>query len=73
MATAVFIDKNNKTVKISERKKTIVVKNISNATTSISEILPFRVRFNNIGITSYGSNDPAPIGIAIIGLNNYIL
>jgi hypothetical protein len=35
--------------------------------------MPFRVRFVNIGIGSYGPNNPAPIGIAVIGLNNYIL
>lgn len=39
----------------------------------INEILPFRVKFTNIGIQAYGPNNPAPIGIAIIGLNNYIL
>jgi hypothetical protein len=35
--------------------------------------LPFRVKFTNIGIEGYGPNNPAPIGIAIIGVNNYIL
>jgi hypothetical protein len=35
--------------------------------------MPFRVKFINVGVSSYGSNNPAPIGIAIIGLNNYIL
>jgi hypothetical protein len=39
------------------------------------EVLPFRVKFTNIGIlgTTYGPNNPAPIGIAVIGFNNYIL
>jgi hypothetical protein len=35
--------------------------------------LPFRIKLTNIGIEGYGPNNPAPIGIAIIGLNNYIL
>lgn len=35
--------------------------------------LPFRVKFTNIGVPSYGPNNPAGIGIAIIGYNNYIL
>jgi hypothetical protein len=35
--------------------------------------LPFRVRFVNIGIESYTPNNPAPIGIAVIGYSNYIL
>ena len=39
----------------------------------INEVLPFRVKFINIGIEGYGPNNPAPIGIAIIGVNNYIL
>jgi hypothetical protein len=38
-----------------------------------SEVLPFRVSFTTLGIESYGPNNPPPIGIAIIGNNNYIL
>lgn len=40
---------------------------------SITESLPFRVRFQSIGIPSYTKNNPAPIGIAVVGYNNYIL
>lgn len=49
--------------------------NISNEKpmAEIKEILPFRIKLTNIGIGSYGPSNPAPIGIAIIGLNNYIL
>lgn len=39
----------------------------------IEETIPFRVKFINIGIPSYGPGNVPPIGIAIIGLNNYIL
>ena len=35
--------------------------------------LPFRVKFTTIGIEGYGPGNPAPIGIAVIGINNYIL
>lgn len=35
--------------------------------------VPFRVKFTNIGIESYGRGNAAPIGIAIIGLNNYVM
>lgn len=42
-------------------------------TAKINQVLPFRVKFVNIGIEGYGPNNPAPIGIAIIGFNNYIL
>jgi hypothetical protein len=41
--------------------------------TNITEMLPFRIRFKTIGISGYYPNNAAPIGIAIIGLNNYIL
>lgn len=37
-----------------------------------NEILPFRVRFSGIGIPGVVGLVP-PIGIAIIGVNNYIL
>ncbi len=40
---------------------------------TIINTLPFRVRFTNIGIEGYSATNPAPIGIAIIGFNNYIL
>lgn len=39
----------------------------------VDENLPFRVKFINIGINLYNSSNPAPIGIAVIGLNNYVL
>lgn len=40
---------------------------------TIASVLPFRVKFVNIGINAYGPNNPAPIGIAIIGYSNYVL
>jgi hypothetical protein len=36
-------------------------------------ILPFRIAFTSVDIPGYGRENPAPIGIAIIGSNNYIL
>lgn len=39
----------------------------------LDEVLPFRVKFINIGIEGYGQFNVPPIGIAIIGVNNYIL
>ena len=38
----------------------------------INQILPFRVKFINVQVPSYMGGIP-PIGIAIIGVNNYIL
>jgi uncharacterized protein YhbP (UPF0306 family) len=55
--------KNYPIAKISEGRRTV----------KINEVLPFRIRFTNIMVPGYGPNNPAPIGIAVIGLNNYIL
>jgi len=37
------------------------------------DVIPFYIRLTNIGIEGYGPGNPAPIGIAIIGVSNYIL
>lgn len=42
-------------------------------TVKVNQVVPFRVKFTNIGIESYSPSNPAPIGIAVIGINNYIL
>ena len=39
----------------------------------INHTLPFRVKFINVGIRAYGRGNAAPIGIAVIGLNNYVM
>jgi len=44
----------------------------SKRTVKVSQKLPFYVRFENIQV-GYGPSNPAPIGIAVIGFNNYIL
>ena len=36
-------------------------------------VLPFRVAFRNIDFAGYSPSSPPPIGIAVIGVNNYIL
>jgi hypothetical protein len=51
---------------------------VSSAKTSQSNIVKisdskYRVKFINIGIEGAGSSGAAPIGIAVIGYNNYIL
>ena len=35
--------------------------------------IPFKIRVTNITVPGYGPTDVPPIGIAIIGFNNYIL
>lgn len=39
----------------------------------IKHDLPFKVKFTNVTIPGYGPFNVPPIGIAIIGFNNYIL
>lgn len=40
----------------------------------IKEVLPFRIRFETTNIRSnYGVGNAAPIGIAVIGVNNYVM
>jgi hypothetical protein len=53
--------------------KTVSVKNATYSHVKINDIIPFRVRFTNIGIPSHGSNNVPGIGIQIIGFSNYIL
>jgi hypothetical protein len=35
--------------------------------------LPFKIRITNIKVPGYSPTDVPPIGLAIVGLNNYIL
>ena len=42
-------------------------------TTTVTEILPFRLTITNIGIEGYNPSNPPGIGIQIIGFSNYIL
>jgi hypothetical protein len=40
----------------------------------VFEVLPFRVKFTTTNVRgNYGSNNAAPIGIAVIGINNYVM
>jgi hypothetical protein len=41
--------------------------------TKVKDVLPFRIRFTNFTFEAYGPDNPAPIGIAVINRNNYIL
>ena len=45
----------------------------SKQVTNIEPVLPFRIKFVNIGVPAYGPGNIPPIGIAVIGINNYIL
>lgn len=73
MRSAKIYDNQYKVKKISRSDYGIIQIGKSQRSVVVNQVLPFRVKFTNIGISSYGPNNPAPIGIAIVGLNNYIL
>lgn len=73
MSRAVVLEKKNyvKSIKTSKTFKSKIVQKAGMV--QVTQKLPFRIKITNIGITGYGPNNPAPVGIAIIGFNNYIL
>ena len=80
--SGVSIKNVNRSAKASYPKRSTRVKNKVSNIAVISdqkiyvnpkEFLPFRIRLTTIGIESYGPGNPAPIGIAVIGISNYIL
>lgn len=74
MASAVVLDNNkNKLRAINAISYAIINVANENRTVKINEVLPFRVKFTNIMVPGYSQTNPAGIGIAVIGFNNYIL
>lgn len=75
MASATFTNLSGRKVgsveTLNSYKSTITQVNYSKI--QPSQVLPFKVRFTNVQIQGYDANNPAPIGIAIIGVNYYIL
>jgi hypothetical protein len=74
MASAIISTKQKQKTRLLESKNYPIARiSEGRRTVRINEVLPFRVRFTNIMVPGYSANNPAPIGIAVIGLNNYIL
>jgi hypothetical protein len=74
MASAVISTKQKQKTRTIESVDYPIVKIFQGRrTVRINEVLPFRIRFTNIMVPGYSASNPAPIGIAIIGFNNYIL
>lgn len=74
MSKSVIVDKTKRSVKYVKNSNFFTSKIFYRPrTVKINQTLPFRIRFTNIGIPGYGSSGAAPIGIAIIGINNYVL
>lgn len=71
--TSVLKTLGNKTSKIETSNYPVSTISYLKINPSVKSVLPFRVKITNIMVEGYGPNNPAPIGIAIIGVNNYIL
>jgi hypothetical protein len=56
-----------------EKSHNFDIQECSGKTVRVSSVLPFRIRFRSVDIAGYSSQNPPPIGIAIIGYSNYIL
>lgn len=74
MAKAVISKKNKVVTKLVETSDYGIIKIRPNKrSVTINEVLPFRVKFINIGIEGYSSNNVPPIPLQVIGFSNYIL
>jgi hypothetical protein len=73
MSRAIVLEKKNyvKSIKLSRSFKSKVIQ--KSGMVQVTQKLPFRIKITNIGVPGYSASNPAPIGIAIIGFNNYIL
>lgn len=74
MAKAVILEQVKtltKSIKASDFSRSKIKHKSGNV--KINGTLPFRIKFMNIGIQPYGAGNAAPIGIAIIGLSNYVM
>lgn len=75
MASATFVDQSGRNIQsiTTLTYPVSVVNQVMYPVLSFSGFLPFRVQFTSIGVKGYDANNPPPVGIAIIGVNNYIL
>ena len=74
MAKAVILDKAQRKLKSLKASNFLISKILfKSGTVKIKETLPFRVKITNIGVPSYSATNAPPVGIAVIGFNNYIL
>jgi hypothetical protein len=74
MAQAKILPKNNNKLKAINAISYAIINVASDTRTiKVNDVLPFRVKFTNIGIEGYSATNPAGIGIAVIGFSNYIL
>lgn len=58
---------------IKELEKRSIRINDINHKAKIEEVMPFKVQFINVGVFGFSKNNPAGVGVAVVGYNNYIL
>ena len=72
MAKAVISKKNKVVTKLIETSDYGIIKIRPNKrSVTINEVLPFRVKFINIGVEGYSANNVPPIPLQVIGFSNY--
>jgi hypothetical protein len=74
MAKAVLSNKGaNKTRSITLENYSITKIVPETRVVRINDVLPFRIRFINVGVEGYSSTNVPPIPLQVIGFSNYIL
>jgi hypothetical protein len=74
MATAIILDElNNNTKQIFPIDYPLIQLEAIERSVSITEILPFRVRFTAIQVQAIGLGNTPAIPLQVIGYSNYIL
>lgn len=73
MASVKIVERSNKLKSLKASNYSVFDIKKTKQVIAIEPVLPFRVKFINVGIPGYSVNNPAPIGIAIVGYTNYIL
>lgn len=58
---------------IKNKKSSKVIEDCKNRISEVIYNVPFKIRITNITVPGYSPSNVPPIGIAIIGFNNYIL
>ena len=64
-------DKSYKTNIIDKTHNADIRENLNEV--NVMQVLPFRIRFKNLSFGQSIPNSSQPIGIALVGFNNYIL
>jgi hypothetical protein len=73
MARAVIVDESYKVKRIEDKDFSVFNIVPDHRQVRINDVLPFRVKFINIGVEGVNPNTVPPIPLQVIGYSNYIL